>query len=160
METSFKITDEDSDKIAISLNLLLTDEYLLYSKTRNTHWNINDPYFYESYTLFENQYESLNQVINDIAQKVRSLGHSSMDSMKDCMGIKPMCQENHEFHDSKQIIQNLVNGHESIILVIQDKIAPIYYKYKEPDKADFVTRLMQQHQKMAVKLKVFSASAA
>lgn len=160
MKALLKITDEDSDKIAFSLNLLLADEYVLYSKTRNIHWNINAPDFYESHKLFENQYEALIEMINDIAQRVRSLGHFALDSMKDCMGNKPMCQNNHEFYNSKQIIQTLVNSHESIILVILDKIAPIYYKYKEPGKADFVSGLMKQHAKMACTLKTFSASAA
>jgi starvation-inducible DNA-binding protein len=149
MKTSIGIPDNDVDEIANLLNTLLADEYVLYTKTRNAHWNVTGPNFYELHKFFETHYETLDIVIDDIAERVRSLGHYALGTLKDFLAVTHMEEENHDFSNSAQIIQVLLNDHETIIRIIRNDITPISEKYKDLGTADFVTGLMEKHEKMA-----------
>lgn len=155
MKTITKISDHDIEEIVTFLNTLLADEYALYTKTRNAHWNINGPKFNELLNFFEDQYLSLDVIIDDIAERVRSLGHFALGSLKIFLSVTHIGEENHDFSNPKQIIQSLASDHETIISIILVNINPISDNYKDPDITDFVTGLMQQHGKMASMLRTF-----
>jgi len=149
MKANIGIPEKDVEEIATILNTLLADEYVLYTKTRNAHWNITGTNFFELHKFFESQYELLAESIDEIAERVRKLGHFALGSLKDFLGVTHMDEENHDFSNSRQIIQTLLNDHETIIRIIRSDIAPISDKYKDLGTADFVTGLMEQHEKMA-----------
>lgn len=149
MKPTLGIPDHDVEEIVTLLNILLADEYVLYTKTRNAHWNVNGPNFFELHKLFEMQYEILDKMIDEIAERVRSLGHYALGSLKDFLSVTHMEIEKHDFSNPTQIIQTLVNDHETIIRIIRNDIIPISDKYKDLGTADFVTGLMEQHEKMA-----------
>ena len=149
MKANIGIPEKDVEEIATILNTLLADEYVLYTKTRNAHWNIIGTNFFELHKFFESQYELLAESIDEIAERVRKLGHFALGSLKDFLGVTHMDEENHDFSNSRQIIQTLLNDHETIIRIIRSDIAPISDKYKDLGTADFVTGLMEQHEKMA-----------
>jgi starvation-inducible DNA-binding protein len=149
MKATIGIPEKEVEEIVSFLNTLLADEYALYTKTRNAHWNVFGPNFFELHKLFEMQYENLDTMIDDIAERVRALGHYALGSLKDFLSVTHLSEENHDFSDPKQIIQTLVNDHETIIRIIRNDITPIASKYRDLGTADFVTGLMEQHEKMA-----------
>lgn len=149
MKANLGIPDQDVEEIVTFLNTLLADEYALYTKTRNAHWNVNGPSFFELHKFFETQYEALDIIVDDIAERVRSLGHFALGSLKDFLSVTHMDEENHDFSNPKQIIQTLVNDHETIIRIIRNDITPISNKYRDHGTADFVTGIMEKHEKMA-----------
>jgi starvation-inducible DNA-binding protein len=155
MKANLGIPEHDVEEIATLLNTLLADEYALYTKTRNAHWNIDGPNFHGLHLFFESQYEVLDEVIDDIAERVRALGHYALGSLKDFLSVTHMGEENHDFSNPNQIIQTLLNDHETIIRIIRNDITPISEKYKDLGSADFVTGLMQKHEKMAWMLRSF-----
>jgi starvation-inducible DNA-binding protein len=63
------------------LKPLLADEYVLYTKTRNYHWNVTGPHFHDLHKFFESQYDALDGKIDDIAEFIRSLGEKSPGSL-------------------------------------------------------------------------------
>lgn len=154
MKQTKEISDHNTEEVATFLNRLLADEYVLYTKTRNTHWNIEGPNFFELHVFLENQYNALDIMIDDIAEQIHSLGHFAIGSMKDFLIAIKMSEDNHDFSNSGQIIQSLVNDHETIIRIIRNEINLISDKFKDLDIADFVTSLMKQHERMARKLKI------
>jgi len=155
MKATIGIPEKDTEEIVTFLNTLLADEYALYTKTRNAHWNVNGPNFFELHKFFESQYEILDIMIDDIAERVRSLGHYALGSLRDFLSVTHMDEENHDFSNPKQIIQTLVNDHETIIRIIRNDITPVSEKYKDLGTADFVTGLMEKHEKMAWMLRAF-----
>jgi starvation-inducible DNA-binding protein len=155
MKPTIGIPDRDLEEIATLLNTLLADEYVLFTKTRNAHWNISGTDFYELHKFFEGHYEALDIMIDDIAERVRSLGHFAIGSLKDFLAVTHMGEENHDFSNSKQIIQTLLNDHETIIRIIRNDISPISEKYKDLGTGDFVTGLLKEHEKMAWMLRSF-----
>ena len=47
------LTDEQREGVVQMLTTLLADEYLLYTKTRNYHWNVVGPQFNDLHKFFE-----------------------------------------------------------------------------------------------------------
>ena len=155
MKSNIGIPEQDIEEIVTYLNTLLADEYALYTKTRNAHWNVNGLNFHELHKFFETQYEALDVIIDDIAERVRTLGHFALGSLEDFLRVTHMGEENHDFSNPTQIIQTLVNDHETIIRIIRSEITPVSDKYKDLGTADFVTGLMKQHEKMAWMLRSY-----
>ena len=155
MKTTIGIPDKDLEEIATLLNTLLADEYVLYTKTRNAHWNVNGQDVQDLHKFFESQYLELDIIINDIAKRVRSLGHFALGSLKNFLNVTHMDEEYFDFGNPRQIIQILVKDHETIIHIIRNDITPVSVKYSELDTTDFVSGLMKKHEKMASLLRVF-----
>ena len=51
------LTDEAIEGVVQILNSLLANEYVLYTKTRNYHWNVVGPRFNDLHKFFQGQYE-------------------------------------------------------------------------------------------------------
>ena len=58
------------------LNAYLADLHVLYIKTRKYHWNVAGPSFKEYHEFFEEQYTQLEQIIDQVAERIRTLGVS------------------------------------------------------------------------------------
>src|SRR6267142_6470387 len=74
MTLNIGISESNRDSIVKILNAILADEYVLYTKTRNYHWNVVGPQFNDLHKFFEGQYGELNEVIDDVAERARTLG--------------------------------------------------------------------------------------
>jgi starvation-inducible DNA-binding protein len=70
-------------KTAEALSHLLADSYTLYLKTHNFHWNVTGPMFTTLHTLFETQYTELALAVDEIAERIRSLGVRAPGSYKE-----------------------------------------------------------------------------
>lgn len=149
MKPKIDIKDNNLKAIADILNTLLADEYVLYTKTRRAHWNVEGPHFMELHKFFESQYDELDVIIDDVAERVRALGHYSLGSLKDFLKITRLSEDAHKFTDSKQIMQSLLNDHESIVCSIRRELIIVNDKYNDAGTSDFITGIMEQHEKMA-----------
>jgi len=149
MKTTIGIPNHDLEEVATLLNRLLADEYVLFTKTRKAHWNITGLNFYEMHKLFQSQYEALDIMIDDIAERVRSIGHFALGSLKDFLNVTNLSEEKDDFSSSVQMIESLLNDHETIIRLIRNDIIPVSDKYKDLGTADFITGLMEQHEKIS-----------
>ena len=71
MTPNIGLTAEQRAEIVEILHTLLADEYVLYTKTRNYHWNVTGSNFSELHKFFETQYDELDIIIDDVAERVR-----------------------------------------------------------------------------------------
>src|SRR5213596_2904084 len=74
MKIDIAIPEGARQTVVEILNTLLADEYLLYTKTRNYHWNVTGPQFNDLHKFFEAQYEELNEFVDEVAERARQLG--------------------------------------------------------------------------------------
>lgn len=148
MKANIGIKEEDLKEITLFLNTLLADEYLLYTKTRNYHWNITGDNFIELHKLYEKQYEEIEEILDLVAERVRYLGHYSQGRLKDFLKITHL-EEQEYTSDQKVQFKNLLQDHESIIISIRKTISKIDEEYHDAGTADFITGVMEQHEKMA-----------
>ncbi len=149
MKPNIEIAENHSKEVARLLNTLLADEYLLYTKTRNAHWNVQGQNFIELHKFFETQYDALDIIIDDVAERVRALGHFALGSMKDFTAMTRLSEHNQDFSDQNHIIQTLLEDHEASIRSLRKEILLTGDEYRDLGTADFMTGLMEQHEKMA-----------
>lgn len=83
MRTDIGISDKNRESVVKLLNNLLADEYLLYTKMRNFHWNVKGMYFHDLHKFFESQYEVLDEIVDETAERARSLGGEAAGTMKE-----------------------------------------------------------------------------
>lgn len=143
------IGDKNRQAIVKNLNQFLADEYLLYTKTRNYHWNVQGMSFGSLHELFEKQYTQLAVVIDDTAERIRSLGYFSPGSMDEFLQMSRLVETGHLDGDARKMIANLVEDHETIIQILRHDIDEIEEDDNDVGTADFLTATIQMHEKMA-----------
>jgi starvation-inducible DNA-binding protein len=130
------------------LNTLLADEFTLYAKTRNYHWNVTGHGFYELHKFFEAQYEEIDEMVDSVAERVRKIGHYSLGSLNAFIKATRLTEGQDETSASK-MIQNLLDDHETIIRVLRNDINTVTDTYRDAGTADFLTGVLETHEKMA-----------
>ena len=148
MKANIGITDKNKEAVAIILNELLADENVLYIKTRNYHWNYEGDNFMELHKFYEGQYNELEEIIDQVAERIRALGHYAEGRMKDYLNITHLQEQDYTTSQSEQL-KNLLADHESIIISLRKFADKIDSNYKDKGSSDFVTGIMIQHEKMA-----------
>lgn len=148
MKANIGITDKNKEAVAIILNELLADEHILYLKTRNYHWNYEGDNFIELHKFYEGQYNELEGIIDDVAERIRTLGHYAEARMKDYLNITHLQEQDYTTSQSEQM-QNLLADHENIIVNLRKFADKIDITFKDKGSSDFVTGKMIQHEKMA-----------
>lgn len=154
MKTNIGITDKNLKASATILNNLLADEYILYTKTRNYHWNVVGENFQELHKFFETQYDALDISIDDIAERVRSLGHFSLGSLKDFLSVARLSEKG-DATSAKKMLKSLLDDHETIIQILRKDIVTANDKLNDAGTADFLTGLLEQHEKMAWMIRAY-----
>lgn len=59
---------------------------MLYTQTRNFHWNVTGPHFNELHKFFEAQSNILDEKIDAVAEFIRALGEKSAGSLAQFLG--------------------------------------------------------------------------
>ncbi len=149
MKPNIEIAEHNTKDVAFLLNTLLADEYLLFTKTRNAHWNIQGQNFSELHKFFESQYAALDIIIDDVGERVRALGHFALGSLKDFIAVARLSEHNDDFSVPNHIIQTLLEDHEALVRSLRREIPVIADKHHDLGTADFLTGLMEQHEKMS-----------
>jgi starvation-inducible DNA-binding protein len=131
------------------LSVVLADEFLLYTKTRNAHWNVEGADFYAKHTFFEKQYEQLDETMDDVAERIRELGHYAPATLKQFLGLTRLTEISRAKNDSHGFMKELLADHESIIIHLRENINPIASEFSDIGTSDFLTALLETHEKMA-----------
>jgi starvation-inducible DNA-binding protein len=149
MDTNIGINEVNLSKITNVLGGILADEFLLYLKARNAHWNIEGPDFHSMHKYFEGQYEQLDEIIDDVAERIRSLGHYAPATMKAYLELTHLTEQTRKKNDSAGFIKELLGDHESIIIRLRENINHLANDSKDAGTSDFITGLMETHEKIA-----------
>jgi starvation-inducible DNA-binding protein len=141
------IEEKERKLICQNLSILLADSYLLYLKTQNYHWNVTGLFFFPLHQLFENQYKELSESIDEIAERIRSLGESAPGSFIKFNKIASI-KEDDANPLAEEMIQNLVQDNEIIVTNLRDMITMANECEDDVSAELFISR-MQVHEKNA-----------
>jgi len=154
MKTDIGLSDEQRDSVVKILNALLSDEYVLYTKTRNYHWNVTGPQFNDLHKFFEEQYTELNVVVDDVAERARSLGGWSFGTLSEFSQHARLKEHPGQHPNAREMIANLLADHETIVRQLRKDLEAAE-KHHDMGTNDFLTGLMEKHEKMAWMLRAF-----
>lgn len=149
MKTSIGITAANREGVANELAKILADEYVLYTKTRNAHWNIEGADFYDKHKFFETQFGELDGIIDSVAERIRTLGHYVDAMLKAFLSVTQFTEQKREKNDSEGYLKELLIDHETLIMTLRGNIHVFANDYQDLGTSDFITGLMETHEKMA-----------
>ena len=149
------LSEEQRAGVVKILNAMLSDEYLLYTKTRNYHWNVTGPQFHHLHKFFEEQYTQLNEIVDELAERARALAGWSLGTLSEFSQHTRLKEHPGRYPKSGAMIANLLTDHESIIRQLRCDLESCAGKYHDMGTNDFLTGLLEQHEKMAWMLRAF-----
>ena len=149
------LSPKQREGVARILNILLSDEYLLYTKTRKYHWNVVGASFMEMHKLFETHYEALDGIVDDIAERARSIGSTAFGTMREFLDNTRLKEAPGKNPGAEAMIAVLLVDHERIIQILRADVETVQDKYHDVGTADFLTGLMEKHEKMAWMLRAY-----
>ena len=142
-----KSTPSKEATIAQYLNQLLADENVLLLKTKKAHWNVEGPDFYAMHKFFEAQYEQLAKMIDEIAERIRMVGHYAVATMEEYLEISHISEVGENSTRSKDFIKDLTISHDQIITFLKE-IAKEADDLNELGTHDFLVSILQEHEEM------------
>ncbi|MEM7020478.1 MAG: DNA starvation/stationary phase protection protein [Pseudomonadota bacterium] len=138
---------EKNEVLIEKLSVLLATSYTLYLKTHNYHWNVTGPMFTTLHTLFETQYTELAMAVDEIAERIRTLGARAPGSYTEYAALS-VVQEDTSSPKATDMINVLVADQQAVA-----KAALAVTKAAEETDdvatADLGTRRIDIHEKNA-----------
>ena len=131
------------------LSVILADSVLLYTKTRKFHWNVKGQSFMELHKLFENQYNQLEEAIDEIAERINKLGSPTIGTMKEFLDIGNIKESPGKYPDQVVMLTELLKDHETIIKALRKNIDDCEKNMGDAGTTDFMTNLMKEHETIA-----------
>jgi starvation-inducible DNA-binding protein len=155
MHPNIGLVDEARQGVVAMLNTVLADEYVLYTKTRNYHWNVVGLQFNDLHKFFEDQYNALNDIVDTVAERARALGGNAMGTLTEFLKSTRLQEESGDYPEARRMLANLLADHEALIRHLRVDLETCAEKYHDVGTNDFLTGLMEQHEKMAWMLRAF-----
>lgn len=149
MKTNIGLNDSARKSVSAILNTLLSDEYVLLTKTRNYHWNVTGINFSELHKFFEGQYDVINGAVDEIAERTRQLGERSFGSLTEFKSHARIKEDSSPVTNPRDMLMNLLSDHETVIQSLRTDLDACTSKYQDAGTSDFLTGLMESHEKMA-----------
>lgn len=149
MKHTMGIKEENLSKAAAQLNIFLADEFLLFTKTKNAHWNTAGRDFYEKHKFYEMQFKQLDKIIDDLGERIRTLGHYASATLKSFLQLTHLSEAPRNMNDSTGFLKQLLTDHESIIIHFRENIGRFVNEFNDRGTSDLITGIMEKHEKMA-----------
>ncbi len=159
MKLNIGLSDKTCEQVVEELNSILANEFALYTKSLNFHWNVKGPDFDALHAFFKRIYEQLFDVVDDVAERVRTMGGTTLGSLeqfKERATIKENAQESKL--DQMAMINQLLLDHELVIRQLREAIELIENKLHDKGTGNFLTDIMEKHEKTAWMLRSFSGN--
>jgi starvation-inducible DNA-binding protein len=141
------IAPNDRQAISEGLSNLLADTYTLYLKTQSFHWNVTGPMFRALHSMFEEQYTELAGAVDEIAERIRALGHTAPGSFSQFLKLASV-QEESGAPAAEEMVRQLVAGHEAVVRTARNAFTTAD-EAEDQVTADLLTERMQVHEKTA-----------
>ncbi len=109
-----------SKKLAGKLDLLLANFQLMYINTRGFHWNIKGEKFFELHLKFEELYTDLQIKIDEVAERILTLGYTPSHSYTDYLKMAAI-KEKKNISDGKIAVQSVLESF-AILLKIEREL--------------------------------------
>jgi starvation-inducible DNA-binding protein len=149
------LTDEQRQGVIELLNRDLADSYLLVIKTKKYHWDVVGPQFRSLHELWEEQYQTLTETIDSIAERVRALGGYPVGTAEGFLQMASIQESPGTIPTATEMVARLVENHEQIIRNMREQIDRASEEFHDEGTADFLTGLMEGHEQMAWMLRSF-----
>jgi starvation-inducible DNA-binding protein len=122
LATPTDLSPEGVAAISAELRALLADVFALYVKTKNFHWHMIGSHFRDYHLLLDEQSEQVFAMIDDVAERARKIGGTTLRSIGDIAHHQRLQDNNEDFvspndmlveltEDNRQLTRSLRSAH-------------------------------------------------
>lgn len=155
MKVNIGLTNTTQTQVATMVNQLLADEFVIYVKTLNFHWNVVGSDFFALHAFFQKQYEELLDMVDEVAERVRVFGVQSLGSCAEFVRHATIHESVGQKLAAADMLAQLCSDHEVIIQALRKAVTKTA-DLGDEGTSNFLTDLMEKHEKMAWMLRSFS----
>lgn len=141
------IKEEDRLNIAEGLKALLANSYTLYLQTHNFHWNVTGPRFRELHLMFEEQYTELATAVDEIAERIRTLGVLAPGTYAEFARLSSVEEVEGEI-EAETMIQLLKQAHEQVVTSCR-QVLSVAQRADDESSVALISDRMRIHEKTA-----------
>ena len=113
-QTRIGLDANKSKQLAEQLNKLLANYQVFYINTRGFHWNITGDKFFELHAKFEELYTDLLIKIDEVAERVLTLGYTPLHTFSDYLEVSTIGQAKN-IAVGKRAMQTILDSFSSLI---------------------------------------------
>ena len=139
------LREEDCKNIAEKLNILLANYSVFYQNTRGAHWNIKGDQFFVLHPKFEELYDNLVLKIDEIAERILTLGHVPNHNYSDYLKVSTI-KESKEVHNGKKCIEDILNSFK-VVIDLQRELLEITDKANDEGTNTLVSEYITEQEK-------------
>lgn len=136
-------------EIVFGLNSVLANEYSLFTKTLNYHWNITGPRFHSLHVFLGEQYNQLLVMMDEVAERVRVLDERPISTIKGMYTNMEIKDGGMSTPTAEMMFENLLMDH----LTIQSQLKEIIMESKkftdDPGSEDLLISILRKHEVMS-----------
>jgi starvation-inducible DNA-binding protein len=141
------IGEDERKDICIALSRLLADTYTLYLKTHNFHWNVTGPQFRTLHLMFEEQYNQLHDAVDDVAERIRSLGGRAPATYRQFGELTSIPEPDVQL-SSDEMVRQLVLDHDTVIRTARTALG-LCESARDAAGVDLISKRLGYHEKTA-----------
>jgi starvation-inducible DNA-binding protein len=112
-------TAGSTEEIGTELRHLLADTFALYLKTKNFHWHMSGPHFRDYHLLLDEHADQLFAITDDIAERARKLGATTLRSVTDISRHQRLIDNNRESMTPIGMLQELLSDNRQLAQFLQ-----------------------------------------
>ena len=131
------------------LSVVLSDEMILYIKYRKFHWNVCGESFMELHKLFEDHYKQLEEIIDEVAERISKLGGKTIGTAVEFAKYTRLKETPNKYPNQKEMMSELLADNEMLVTEIRKDIDICSDDNHDAGTTDLLTRILQQHETMA-----------
>ena len=105
---------DKSEELAVLLSDLLANYSIFYQNTRGYHWNITGNKFFELHLKFEELYNDLFVKIDEVAERVLTLGFNPGHKFSTYLGSAEI-KESNEVSDGYKAVQQIIDAFKVLL---------------------------------------------
>jgi len=120
LKTPSDIPVESVKEISGALNALLSDVFVLYLKTKNFHWHMSGPHFRDYHLLLDEQGEQLFAITDDIAERVRKIGGTTVRSIGHISRLQRIPDNDAEYVTPADMLAELHDDTKALVLSMRE----------------------------------------
>lgn len=153
---SVTINKSVQEEVSQLLNKVLSNEYVLYTKLRNFHWNVVGPQFQDHHKFFEDTYNEVEENIDDVAERIRTLDRRPASSMKEFLEYASLEESFRTDMKPKEMLEELVQDYSTLISEFRGHISHLQ-ETEDVGTEDFLTGMLQEYEKKLWMIKSMNA---
>ncbi|MGE4130896.1 MAG: Dps family protein [Bdellovibrionales bacterium] len=141
------ITPKAGEQMISTLNRVLADEFILFTKTLNFHWNIRGPQFASLHALLDSQYHEILEIMDSIAERVKMARGFPVATVGHIQEESSLTEGSSGHSKHLKTLLELVRDHLSIEAEITGALEGNVFD-ADPGTEDFITGVLKRHQKI------------